>query len=127
MKRGKKPTAKPVTKATSTAGALVVVITTVANEVDAQRLAQGLVDCRLAACVQWLPIRSVYRWKGKVEHSPEIQLLIKTPATKKDAVMTWLAENHPYETPEQIVLSVADVSVAYARWAGAETDSDVAS
>ena len=104
---------------------LVVVVTTVANEAAAQKLARAAIEKRLAACVQCLPIRSVYRWKGAIEQSQEVQLLLKTPGTRQAALLKWLAANHPYETPEIIVQPVSAVSAAYLAWAVAETDEEV--
>lgn len=105
----------------------MVVVTTVATEAAAQKLARAAIDARLAACVQCLPIRSVYRWKGKVEDSAEVQLLLKTPLAHKTALLDWLSATHPYETPEILVLAAQDVSSAYLAWAENETGRVVAS
>lgn len=100
----------------------MVVVTTVANDEQVQKLAHEAVQRHLVACVQCIPIRSVYHWKGCVEDSAEIQLLMKTPVGRKDELVSWLSSNHPYETPEILVLSVQDVSSAYLAWAETETN-----
>ena len=57
----------------------VIVFCTFANDQDALRIAGALVEARLAACVNLLPaIRSIYRWKGEIEHADEVPVLIKT-------------------------------------------------
>ena len=93
-----------------------IVLTTIGSETDALRLARTLVDERLAACVNVLPVMvSVYRWKGTVEQEREQQLLIKTTAGRVEALAARLRELHPYELPEFIVLD-ASASAAYGAW-----------
>ncbi len=91
-------------------------MTTLGAEADAAALARTLVDERLAACVNVLPVMtSIYRWKGSVEQDREQQLLIKTTAASVVALAARLRELHPYELPEFIVLD-AEASEAYAEW-----------
>ena len=95
---------------------LILVLTTLGAEADAAALARTLVDERLAACVNVLPVMtSIYRWKGSVEQDREQQLLIKTTAGNVVALAARLRELHPYELPEFIVLD-AEASEAYAEW-----------
>jgi periplasmic divalent cation tolerance protein len=80
-------------------------------------LAKTLVDKQLAACVQILPeMESVYRWKGEVCIDREVLLVIKSAEHLKDSVRECVEANHPYETPEFIVLSPTDASERYAQW-----------
>ena len=100
---------------------IVVVQTTVATKPQATRLARRMVDSRLAACVQVTPIRSVYRWKGRMTTAGEYLLSAKTrPALARDLTQLIL-QVHPYELPELVVLPVAAASNAYRRWVQAET------
>ncbi len=64
---------------------LVEILTTVASEREARDLARRAIEERVAACVHYFPIRSVYRWRGKVEEDEEYQVTLKTPA--RDAVI----------------------------------------
>ena len=58
-----------------------IVLTTAGSQEEARKIAQALVERRLAACVNILgPMESVYRWQGKVESAPEYLLVIKTTA-----------------------------------------------
>ncbi len=98
-----------------------IVQTTVAAPEDARRLADGLLEKRLAACVQTLSIHSAYRWKGAVQREPEQLLLIKTRAALYPAVEAFLRANHPYETPEIVWLPIAAGSSDYLRWLVSET------
>jgi len=96
--------------------------TTVATRVDAERIAHTLVERRLAACVQILgPIRSTYRWKGKIKNAEEWLCLIKTTCEGYGAVEDALLELHPYETPEIIALPIVAGSDDYLRWIEEET------
>ena len=99
-----------------------IVLTTVATPDDARRLADGLLDQRLAACVQTLAIQSAYRWKGAVQREPEQLLLIKTRAALYPAVEAYLRAHHPYEVPEIVRVPIAAGSPDYLRWLAAETE-----
>ncbi len=81
----------------------------------ARRLAQGLVQARLAACASYWPIRSIYRWKGRVQTSSEYALQAKT--ARPAAAMAWLKKNHPYELPVILSLQPKAVSPAAISWA----------
>jgi periplasmic divalent cation tolerance protein len=95
----------------------VVVLTTAGNEAEARKIANELVERRLAACVNIVPrIQSVYRWEGKVETSEEYLLLIKTTKTRGAGVQTAIREIHSYEMPECIVISVEGGSAEYLKW-----------
>jgi len=96
---------------------LILVLTTLGADADAAALARTLVDERLAACVNVLPVMtSIYRWQGRVEEAREQQLLMKTAAGRVAALAARLRELHPYEVPEFLVLRVSEGSDAYLRW-----------
>jgi periplasmic divalent cation tolerance protein len=99
-----------------------VVMTTVATSEDAAILASGLVEARLAACVQELPITSTYRWEGSVHRDPEILLLIKTTSGRAVDAVAHLEDRHPYDTPEIVTLA-ADAARPYLAWLAEETGS----
>ncbi|MEO7274497.1 MAG: divalent-cation tolerance protein CutA [Vicinamibacterales bacterium] len=102
----------------------VVVLTTLPADADAAAFARQLVDERLAACVNLLPLmESVYRWEDRVEQDSERQLVLKTSRERVAALWERVRELHPYEVPEFIVLPVTDGNDAYLRWVGESTDS----
>ena len=103
---------------------VVVVLCTAPNEETAQKLCVGMVEARLAACVATTPIRSVYRWQGRVEQEAEVQLVIKTVAEKIEALKTLVDSEHPYDVPELIVLPTAGGSQAYLDWVAASCAAD---
>lgn len=101
---------------------LIIVLCTAPDAPTAERLARGLVEARLAACVNAIDgVKSFYRWEGKIEADDEIQLLIKTRSERFDEVVAWLAENHPYDVPEAIAVPAERVDEAYLHWAVDQT------
>jgi periplasmic divalent cation tolerance protein len=102
------------------AAARVVLVT--APPRRAPRLARALVARRVAACVNLVPgVRSVYRWRGRVEEARETLLVIKTSAARVPALLAAVAELHPYEVPEGIALPVVAGLAPYLRWIADET------
>lgn len=100
---------------------MIVIVTSCGSEGEAERIAEALVAERLAACVQILPVRSVYRWQGGVERTEEWQLQVKTRAALADEVEARIKALHGYELPEIVALSVAAGSSDYIGWVRAET------
>ena len=96
----------------------IVVLVTCGSKKEARKIAQALVDRRLAACVQEIgvPMRSTYRWKGRVESANEVLLLIKTSRKRFSAVSTLVKELHSYDVPEIIALNIAEGSREYLDW-----------
>jgi periplasmic divalent cation tolerance protein len=96
----------------------LVVLVTCRTAKDAERIARALVEARLAACGNILqsPVRSVYRWKNKVESAKEFLLLIKTSRRRFAKLQTAIIKLHSYEVPEIIALPVAAGSPAYLAW-----------
>jgi periplasmic divalent cation tolerance protein len=96
----------------------IVVLVTCGSKKEARKIAQALVQRRLAACVQEIgvPVRSMYRWKGRVESANEVLLLIKTSRKRFSAVSTLVKKLHSYEVPEIIALNIADGSREYLDW-----------
>jgi periplasmic divalent cation tolerance protein len=106
----------------------IVVISTCGSEEEAVRVAKHLVDARIAACVNLIPkIRSIYRWQGKLEDTPEWMLVIKTSRPRFDALRDALAAAHSYEIPEIIALPIVDGSPDFLAWLDTELDSGVVS
>lgn len=97
-----------------------IVWTTVGSREAADRLANGVIAARLAACVQIDgPIRSVYRWQERIEVSEEFRLTFKCLAGALPALESFVLGHHPYDTPEWIVVNVDAVAEKYLSWARA--------
>ena len=101
-----------------------IVLTTVGLKEAAEKLAQQLVERRLAACVNIVgPIRSIYRWRDNVENEQEYLLLIKTTAEGAGELQSALKELHPYELPECVEVVVEGGSEEYLAWVAAGVSS----
>ena len=94
----------------------VTIHTTAANEADAERLADVLLGEGLAACVQVMPVRSRYVWRGEVRREDEQLLLIKTRAALFEPVRAKIRALHSYETPEIVALPITAGDVDYLGW-----------
>jgi periplasmic divalent cation tolerance protein len=95
----------------------LLVLSTAGSETEARKIAEALVERRLAACVNVVPrILSVYRWEGKVERAEEYLLLIKTVAAHEEEMRAAIRELHSYEVPEFISVSVAGGTAEYLKW-----------
>jgi len=92
------------------------VVFTTTSEKDSDAIARILVKEKLAACVNLIPIRSIYFWKGKIEEDKEYLLIIKTKTSVIDKLKKKLKEIHSYEVPELIVLPIEDGLPAYLNW-----------
>jgi periplasmic divalent cation tolerance protein len=102
----------------------VVVLTTLPTDADAAAFARGIIEERLAACVNLLPpMESIYSWEGTIEQETERQIVIKTSRERVVALWERVRELHPYDVPEFLVLPVVDGNDAYLRWV-AECTSD---
>jgi periplasmic divalent cation tolerance protein len=95
-----------------------VVLTTAANAQEAKAIAHALVEAKLAACVNILPIQSIYTWEGEVHTEDEWQLLIKTDLAQYATVEAKIRELHSYQVPEIIALPIVAGSHPYLGWIG---------
>ena len=100
----------------------LLVLTNLPDRAAAERLADTVIEKHLAACVNILaPCRSVYRWKGAVQHDEEHPMLIKTTSERYAALEQALRADHPYELPEIIAVPIERGLPAYLDWVAAET------
>jgi periplasmic divalent cation tolerance protein len=96
----------------------VLVLVTCGEKDEAGQIARALIEQRLAACVSVLPVPvlSTYRWKNRIEASPEDLLLIKTSRKMLAKVEAAVTSLHSYELPEIIALPIAGGSKKYLAW-----------
>jgi periplasmic divalent cation tolerance protein len=95
----------------------VVVLVTVPDRKTARALAKVILKSRQAACVNIVPgIESHYWWQGKIERGKELLLLIKTTTQRLDDLQRCVLANHPYDTPEFVVLPIQSGNKRYLEW-----------
>jgi periplasmic divalent cation tolerance protein len=96
---------------------IVSVYAVFANAEEAERIGRAVVEERLAACINILgPIRSIYRWKGKIETSDEVAAILKTHHWRSDALIERIAALHSYEVPCIETWPVEKILRTYADW-----------
>ena len=101
---------------------VLLVITNLPDAASAAKLAQQLIEARVAACVNQLaPCISTYRWQGKIETATEVPLLIKTTQVAYPRLEKLIRAAHPYELPEIIAVPMSDGLPAYLDWVTTET------
>ena len=96
---------------------IVTVYAVFANKDEAARIGRAMVEERLAACVNILgPIRSIYRWQGKIEEGQEVAALFKSSSALADRLITRIAALHSYEVPCVTVWAIDKLLAGYADW-----------
>lgn len=93
-----------------------VVLVTASSQEEAEAIAASLVKLHLAACVNLVPIQSIYTWQGELHKEQEWQLLIKTDLSKFPALEAKIRELHSYEVPEIVALPILIGSQPYLNW-----------
>jgi periplasmic divalent cation tolerance protein len=102
----------------------IVVFVTCGSEEESLRIANALVEEHLAACVNLVsPIRSIYRWEGKIWDEKEWLLIIKTQKQRFEELEKRVKSLHSYSVPEIISLPIVEGSSAYLNWIGENTKS----
>jgi periplasmic divalent cation tolerance protein len=93
-----------------------MILTTCSNYKEAESIATTLVENHLAACVQLIPIQSIYIWEDKLNKDNEVLLYIKTKTSDYQAVESHIVQNHSYDVPEIIQLPIQNGLPAYLEW-----------
>jgi periplasmic divalent cation tolerance protein len=99
-----------------------IVLTTASNPEEAAKIAQMLLNAKLAACIQVNQIKSYYTWQGSINIDEEQQLLIKCKTQDFARIQDCIKENHSYETPEIIQIPIIDGSLEYFHWINESVD-----
>lgn len=97
-------------------GKYSVVLVTAPDRATARRLARAALQARLIACANLVPIESHYWWEGEIESGKEILLALKTTAARLKALERLIVSEHPYDTPEFIVIPVTQGNRRYLNW-----------
>jgi periplasmic divalent cation tolerance protein len=102
---------------TAAAEQFILVLSTASSKAEAERIATGLVEGQLAACVNILPgLTSVYRWKETIENADEVLLLIKSSKRVFPELEQAIREAHSYDVPEVLAIPIEAGSDSYLSW-----------
>ncbi len=94
-----------------------VIYTTVGSENEAALIARTVVEEKLAACANIIPtIRSIYRWRGKIEDEGESLIFIKTRSDAVDALIARIKELHTYDVPDIVAIPIEKGHPPYLDW-----------
>jgi periplasmic divalent cation tolerance protein len=105
-------------------GEFIAVLVTAPTLKAARRLAQGAVREKWVACVNLIPkVESHYRWREKVESAAEVLMICKTTSRRLAGFEKFVVANHPYDTPEFVVVSIAGGNRRYLSWIAASVEA----
>ena len=94
----------------------IVIVSTYPDKKSISKIANQVVKGKLAACVNYTKINSVYTWNGKIENTEEFLALFKTTRKTKQKLKQEIARSHPYEVPEIVEIRMDDVNMLYLKW-----------
>ncbi|XP_002134235.3 protein CutA homolog [Drosophila pseudoobscura] len=99
------------------AGSSSVAFVTTPDRESAKKLAHGIIDRKIAACVNIIPkIESIYMWEGKVTEDDEYLMMIKTRTERIDELSKFVRENHPHSVAEVISIPIENGNLPYLNW-----------
>lgn len=94
-----------------------LVLVTAPDPKTARKLARAALKARLIACANVVPrIESHYWWQGKLESANEVLIVMKTTGTRLAALEKLIIAQHPYDTPEFVVLILNAGTERYLAW-----------
>ena len=96
----------------------IAVLVTCGSAAEARKIGRALVETKLAACANILeaPVRSIYRWNGRVESAKEFLIILKSSRKRFAAIESEVRRLHSYDVPEIIALPIARGSQGYLKW-----------
>jgi periplasmic divalent cation tolerance protein len=99
-----------------------MIYATAPDEKAAEAIAEKLVGSRLAACANISPIKSIFRWKGKMEKSAEVAIILKTRNALAEKCEMEIKKNHPYEVPCIVKIPISGGNAQFLEWIEEETN-----
>ncbi len=94
----------------------IIIISTYPNKKSITKIANELVQNKIAACVNITKISSIYSWQGKIENTSVYIALFKTTQKNKKSLKEKIKATHPYETPEIAEINIASINKSYLKW-----------
>ncbi len=96
----------------------IVITCTFASSENAKKVTKFLLENRLAACIQLVPIESHYWWQDKIENEKEILAFIKTHTAKYKEIQKEITRLHTYQLPEITYFEISGGESQYLAWIG---------
>ena len=95
----------------------LLVLTTLPNHAQAEKLSRQILKERLAACVSSVKgVESFFWWQGKIDRAKEILLLVKTRASRFNRLRVFIEKHHPYSVPEILAVPIRKGNASYLKW-----------
>jgi len=88
---------------------------------DSEKIAEVLINEKLAACVNILPAKSIYIWEDKLCRDEESLLIIKSTLAAYPELEAKVKQIHPYNVPEIVAIKVEAVQYDYLKWVHGQT------
>ena len=98
---------------------MTLIYITCKDEEEAVKISKHLINKRLIACSNMYPIRSMYRWKGKLQDEKEFVLMTKTIEKNYGKIKEEVKKIHSYDVP--CILKIeAEADESYDKWVNEE-------
>ncbi|MEO0254526.1 MAG: divalent-cation tolerance protein CutA [candidate division WOR-3 bacterium] len=94
----------------------IIVFCTTPGKDKAYEISRKIIENKLAACVNYFKVNSIFEWKGKIEEEEEYLLIIKTKEEKFEELENFIKKIHPYEVPEIIFFKIEKGNEDYLKW-----------
>jgi len=94
----------------------IIIISTYPNKKSITKIANELVQNKIAACVNITKISSIYSWQGKIENASEYIALFKTTQKNKKSLKEKIKASHPYDVPEIAEIEITSINKSYLKW-----------
>jgi periplasmic divalent cation tolerance protein len=102
----------------------LVVLVTVGSKEEAKTVARDLLEKKLIACANLVPVQSLYMWEGEMQDDAEVLMIIKTTSAMfKDKLVEAIKNQHSYEVPEIIAMPITLGSTDYLKWISGEVEA----
>ncbi|MEK6908230.1 MAG: divalent-cation tolerance protein CutA [Thermoproteota archaeon] len=94
----------------------IIIVSTYPNKKSITKIANELVQNKIAACVNITKISSIYSWQGKIENASEYLALFKTTQKNKKSLKEKIKASHPYDIPEIAEINITSINKSYLKW-----------
>lgn len=95
---------------------MILIYSTFPNKREVKKIGERLIQKKLAACVIFFPIDSIYSWKGKIVKNKEFALIMKTKKENFKKIERFILKNHTYDTPCVLEIPINKVTKKYLKW-----------